>query len=513
MSVHRQRGKTVRVTSLYEVVPRDYWQRMGMCDSDGYEPLAGKTPTLDYHYRPPRRVDPQFKPRDDDFVATVLRYPALLDTLESAITDDPYLMDSLLYYPHLLGHWTTTRPEGLEVVLLAASLDLVTKNERDLEYHVLTRWQKAAGQTSLPAPLASASAMIDGLRDGHASVRDITEGRARSGRRDADSLTALVADLVVAASLGYSHPDHERSGARRQLRRRIATNPSAWVALTPWLLQTLGESRLMTEGTFWALEAGADPLPALRRAAIMDIETVRLRAGGVLEMLDNGGDPATVVAKLARLLDDGRGHREFPRSLSEPTSTWMSDLELEEGFRSAVREAESYFADEFATQAGAEEESHVGSLLTRIEDRLRARAETRALTSGLAQPVELSGSYRKIPKREEATIKADLALLVRIDVYGRLKTVFADFVQVKKSYRGPVALDADRWRVDLDQLDGLLGISSTAVYWLIAGDGSILVIPAKLVQGVARGEASATASCDVPTHCSKLASGTARADR
>ncbi|MFD5176761.1 hypothetical protein ACWF9G_24840 [Nocardia sp. NPDC055029] len=70
---------------------------------------------------------------------------------------------------------------------------------------------------------------------------------------------------------------------------------------------------------------------------------------------------------------------------------------------------------------------------------------------------------------------------------GRLRLAFAEFVQVKKSYQEVGAASADKWSIELDQLNILLTTSPTAAYWLIGADGEIYTVPAKLIYGLASG--------------------------
>lgn len=96
-------------------------------------------------------------------------------------------------------------------------------------------------------------------------------------------------------------------------------------------------------------------------------------------------------------------------------------------------------------------------------------------------------SSRTNGKREESSTGADLALVVNIDVRGALKIEFAETVQVKKSVRLHDDSHRDQWTIKNNQLQDLLDRSPTAVYWLLANDGNVLVVPAKLLAAAAAG--------------------------
>ncbi|MEV6218583.1 hypothetical protein [Nocardia sp. NPDC051833] len=60
-------------------------------------------------------------------------------------------------------------------------------------------------------------------------------------------------------------------------------------------------------------------------------------------------------------------------------------------------------------------------------------------------------------------------------------------MQVKKSYQEVGAASADKWSIELDQLNILLTTSPTTAYWPIGADGEIYTVPAKLIYGLASG--------------------------
>ncbi len=100
----------------------------------------------------------------------------------------------------------------------------------------------------------------------------------------------------------------------------------------------------------------------------------------------------------------------------------------------------------------------------------------------------MTGSFRRLAKSEEADVHADLALTVEIDAVGQLDTTFTELVQVKKAQRLAIEPGTDSWRIKVEQLTELLTISATSVYWLLRADGSVFVVPAKLLLAIARGQ-------------------------
>lgn len=94
--------------------------------------------------------------------------------------------------------------------------------------------------------------------------------------------------------------------------------------------------------------------------------------------------------------------------------------------------------------------------------------------------------HRTVTKREERSNGADVGVVVDVRVPGRLQPRTGDLIQVKKS----VALTPgragreDAWTVKREQLHTLLEHSASAVYWLIRGNGDVLVVPAKFLAAV-----------------------------
>lgn len=456
------------IYSLERAIPEERWEELGLADPNG-------------RWR-------SFSQDDTDLVAALERDTRASQELKAVLAEHPELLADLVRHEGVTRFGTRSWPDVLAELLLGEVQDGLGLNTGQFERSTLNIWRQHSRWMSELGVLAPVAALADGYRNGQRRLSSFQRGVAfRTGDVVADHMVDIVSDVVVLHGLVYGR-DLEARGVRSQLRRRIESDPDAWLTLLPWVLQASPHSSTVLECTFWAVSAGANPLPVLEQARASTFDSLRLRAEGVAEVFAGPGDLTTeLIAKLAQTVDGVRGRRDFPRPLAEPSSTWLSDLGLEAGMRSTIDGTLDTFAEELETQAGAEEEGHVGSLLTRLEERFRVFADARAASTELPQPVEILGAYRRVPKTEEARLGADLAIVISIEVHAQLSLDFADFVQVKKSRRRTGPLDSDRWEIDLDQLQDLLATSSTAVYWLIAGDGSVRVLPAKLLLAVAAG--------------------------
>jgi hypothetical protein len=68
----------------------------------------------------------------------------------------------------------------------------------------------------------------------------------------------------------------------------------------------------------------------------------------------------------------------------------------------------------------------------------------------------------------------------------------AEFVQVKKPQREDAGNFVASWKIDLRQLDDLINLSQTGAYWLFDPEGSIYVVPARLVDSLRRANGVST---------------------
>jgi hypothetical protein len=388
------------------------------------------------------------------------------------------------------------RPVEVAQLVLAASQDALGEKSSDWRSTDFVRWYLAVDPQRIAGELATAVEVAAGICRGYQRAVEVTgqriylPGDLKLGEPTATSNLISEFVLILDLARGYGHATAE-AGARRRLHQLISTQPNDWLALMPWLLRLIAkDTDLLGQTVFWAVEAGADWRPVLEAVAADPAERVRLRAAGLIDLVEHHPGHAAQLSALARLLDR-RGHDStrstFPRPLSEPTSTWLSDLDLEQGFRRTIDSAVSDFATRFLAQAAAEEEGHVAALLTLVQTEMRLSGAVRNATGEVARRVQLTGDYRTIPKSEEKTINADLALLVRIDVPTRVRATFAELVQVKKSRLTKQDPAFDSWTIGNGQLAALLDLSPTATYWLLAVDGAVWAVPAKYLQAIAEG--------------------------
>lgn len=388
-------------------------------------------------------------------------------------------------------------PDLVEAALLESSVDLVADGKDD---DLLLDWAAWGDKLSaLPVGVQIAMDVGQGVLAGLARADYLTRRRGGRGRRDASSSTTpsfdglssgiswVVATATVAEKLSNYGQGLVGEGARRDFHDAVHENRGAWREALPWLVQILDPRREeVVDGTTIAL--AEDPLmrDTLAAAAKHALPEVAVRAQGILAAVSHL-DAAAVLSISAVARQSDRKRREFPRPLAEPSATWLSDLELETMLHDAVADAAVAFAEEFIDQAAHEEEGHLRSLMKGIEATLTSRHQIRALQGESNSTPDVVGAYRPYPKKEETGIGADLALVVSIEIAGRLRLDFAEFVQVKKSYQEVGAASADKWSIKLDQLNILLATSPTAAYWLIGADGEIYTVPAKLIYGLASG--------------------------
>ncbi|UGT61782.1 hypothetical protein [Nocardia asteroides] len=354
----------------------------------------------------------------------------------------------------------------------------------------LLAWAKR--EHSIPG-LRTASDVAEGLSAGLATAEyhklEASSRRTRDLPPDVNDLSCDTA-RVVASAVACQHLNRRGLGVaglgiRRHFHEIVQRHPSAWVEALEWLLLILDpRSEEIVDGTIIALGQSQDVAAALIEATRHSIPEISVRARGVLTAADGWDEVAPVsLSSLARRSD--RGRTQFPRPLGEPTSTWLSDLEIEVMMHAAVADACVAFADEFRDFGSHEEEGHLRILMKQIEETLRQRQRASAGAERL--PVDIVGAYRPIQKKEEKEIGADLAIVVSIAIPGQLELEFAEFVQVKKALNIPSGAVADRWRIKIDQIKDLLSTSPTAAYWLIGADGDVYAVPAKLLLGRAAG--------------------------
>jgi hypothetical protein len=357
------------------------------------------------------------------------------------------------------------------------------------------RWLAVLGPDDVQArPLAVWRSVAAGVRRGQSDndrLRAADQGFTLPPPVDEpsgdDPMEALWHALTLAVTA--EHAGTLRSaGAARRLREIARERPEAWADTLPWLLKAGPHAEPHAKAITLELWPTSPAVrTALEAASSHDDHGVRLAADGLKDAVGADGPVGAVaLADLAaRALD--RHVFDAPTRLGAPGSTWLADVGLEEALRSGVRAAVAAAGRHFTSMPETEEEGHVGFLLGTLTARLAAHLPAAAAAASGGRGPQLTVATRTNGKAEETGSGADLALTVAIDLAGALRTEFAEAVQVKKSTRLHADPDRDTWTVANDQLEALLDRSASAVYWLLANDGGVLVVPAKLLVAIARG--------------------------
>lgn len=260
--------------------------------------------------------------------------------------------------------------------------------------------------------------------------------------------------------------------------------PALWARSLEWLL-LLGRH---LEGLDVALTVAlADKhrivRQAVNRCSRSMILPVQLRAGGLRAATESAGPlEERLLNVLAASVDARRA--DFPRPLSAPSSTWLTDHGLEDLVRGATRRAVAEFAHATHDLGAAEEEHLTATLLAGLAGEFTA-LPARTRLAGVAGP-HLRVGHRPVTKKEERANGADIGVVVDVRVPGQLHLRTGDLIQVKKSAAltpGRVGRE-DSWTVKRRQLHDLLEHSASSVYWLIRGNGDVLVVPAKFLAAV-----------------------------
>lgn len=471
-----------------ETVPAAAWIRLGRRDRAGL-----MTDRADgSHWDSQRGKRRLFSPSKDDFAHFIAEASDdEIDAFARTVTNDPSLLaDGIRHLPHIIAALGELRcqsmSEGLQIVAGNALTNSKSSAIADLSF-----WRKANSGT-LPEALQLAGLVADGLEYG---MQEATQ--ADLARRAQPTPTEPVT-MMIGALAGWlltNSFEHEplRRAHRRRLRAAISDQPEQWLALLPWVSQMVGSLSTLLDAVTWAMDAKSDPVPTLHSIASGTIRPAADRAAGVLATFEGTNQTAALLNALAREYDRGLGDG-FPHPLSAPTSTWLSSHDLERRLREAVKIGRARWSLDFVAHGKSEEEGHTAALMTQIQHALEA-ADAFNASEAQHRPVELAGEYRKISKTEEAMVRADLALVIRIDIHGELRTRYAELVQVKKTLSLKTldalgAPESDKWKIEIPQLRGLLGKSPTATYWLITHDGHVLVLPGKILLGIVNSKAN-----------------------
>lgn len=290
----------------------------------------------------------------------------------------------------------------------------------------------------------------------------------------------------------------ELVGLRAKVASLASAAPELWAEALPWILVRASAIGGLAQSVTLDLATVAPEVQqALDVACDSEVESVRLLARGLCTLLLGLDDPGAV---LARTLADVAAHHMdgtpiFPHPLAPVSATWLGSSGVEHVLRDGMRRAAERFAGEVRDQGGDIEETLTKALVKEIEFEFRETKPRQkwlgSAGSRSSAPV-LSVHQRPTSKTtEEPIYGCDIAWLLRGTVPDRYKAEWVDLVQVKKSTAlhgdRTIKARADSWRIDRDQLDTILKWSATAAYWLIASAGEVLVIPARHLLAIRRG--------------------------
>lgn len=296
----------------------------------------------------------------------------------------------------------------------------------------------------------------------------------------------------------YGHMT-EIVGPRERVSSLAEHSPGLWAESLPWILARSGKFGQLAEIVTLALaRTNSQVRVALDHARHADTEQVRDLAHGLWTLLNGVEDPGAQVARsladtAARYVDDVP---VFPHPLSPMSATWLGSLGVEQAITNGVRRAATRFANVVRNQGGKVEEALAESLVKEIEVEFRnieLRVKALGSNHGRFQGPLLSVRQRPTSRSsEEPVYGCDLAWLLHATIRGFYLSTWADLVQVKKSKallpkKNVKARANNAWTIEVKQLKDILKWSGTAVYWLIASEGEVLVVPAKHLLGLARG--------------------------
>lgn len=489
-----------------DLVSRAAWANLGKCTPSGQ--LLPEV--LEENRR--RRggwISETFSETDGDFVDYLGgAAPEDIDDFATSICSTADMVEEgVRSYPMTFSALGQLRPEMVNEGLQLAAVNALTgSNKSALETFLLWRNRNPG---TLPQSLKFVRLVADGLSHGRDEVKKADLGRRAEPQPD-EPVVALMSDLAaIALDNDWAHEPLQKA-RRRRLRANIAGHPDSWLDLLPWVLQLTDRNATYLEAVSWTLDAGADPFARLGHIAEGSVLPAAQRAAGVLETFEGDGLSTALISRVAREYDMNLGDA-FPQPLAAPTSTWVSSHDIEQRLRNAVKQARTAWSHHFIAQGSAEEEGHVAFLLARLEETLATANDLHAKQNG-RRPVELTGEYRRVNKYEEGKIQADLAILIRIDVHGEIRTQYGELIQVKKTEYidrpdNPIQIgkpNADQWSIEIDQLRTLLNVSPTAVYWLLAHDGYVLVVPGKVVLGIVEAKIAHEGQQHVTVHYTQV---------
>ena len=269
--------------------------------------------------------------------------------------------------------------------------------------------------------------------------------------------------------------------------RLVEDSPNLWAESLHIILTHVDEIGDLVEAiTFSLAQKSEDVIAALKFIGDKsDSIPLREQARGMLLLVEGVDRPQTetidrLVDQLSRWANSGI---LFPHPLSPLSATWLSSNDAEKSLRSGMSLGLTEFKSDFNSQGAKNERALVQSLLTELSFPFRKdRPVVRVIGRRLArlEPM-ITVKHRTLVESEETVYGPDIAFIMRTKLHASMKLEIAEFVQVKKPNRRGEGW-TDSWKIDVKQLNDLLNTSSSAVYWLINRDGTILTVPAKLIK-------------------------------
>jgi hypothetical protein len=284
--------------------------------------------------------------------------------------------------------------------------------------------------------------------------------------------------------------DHERTSrlaVEDFVMRLVEDSPILWAESLHIILEHADAIGDVVETITITLAQKSDEVYSALRFIADHSDGVNLRehARGLLLLVDGAErpKPETVHRLLDQLARWSSTGIMFPHPLSPISKTWLASHDAEAELKSGMTVGLGQFKSDFAAQGAKNERALVQSLLTELSVPFRARSPvTRALGRlGIGQKPLIKLDHRTLVESEETQYGPDIAFLVHTSLRGTMRMDIAEFVQVKKPKRSREAW-ANSWTIDVQQLNDLLSTSTTAAYWLIDKDGTVLVLPAKYVR-------------------------------
>jgi hypothetical protein len=365
--------------------------------------------------------------------------------------------------------------------------------------------------TAFPNRFRSEMGFVIGKRIAEAG-REVTSDEICKHLPDVcvEASATVVEEILPAARLWgllrilakYEEESWKRETELVGLRARVAAyateDPDLWAEALPWILFRARAFGDVAQAVTLELTSTSGTVRrALELACDNETETVRLVARGLRALLDGVEDPGVGLART--LADAAARHMDgtpvFPHPLSPISATWLASTGVETAISDGVRRAVQRFSSEVRDQGADIEPALTKALVKEIEIEFRETLpRLRALgTARSRQPIPaLSLKQRPVsPTSEEPVYGCDLALLLNATVSRRFRATWADLIQVKKSKAiQPTPSDSvrtDSWTIARKQLADILKWSASSAYWLIAGAGEVLVVPARFLAGIESG--------------------------